>query len=422
MFKKPSFAGYFRENVCGSQAILRPAGLLIAALAFSAFAPDTHSQDSDSIGFSGPDSVEGTLDATADNQSGSVLERYRAWKASLAERTGFSFGFDDQVQFLDTNSDMSPADALGNVFRFYGTSTMFNRGTPNEGAVIFKIENRSALGDHLSPQALGPSIGYGGLLSSVFSDSGSILSNLYWRQFLLEGRLSFVLGQVDVTDYVGVNSLASPWTAFGNLAFETPTIPAPGQGLGGAILWRMNEQWLVLGGIANANGDATDPVDSAQQLFESGETFKHLALGWTPNWGDRFDNSIQFTVWQVDDREEAGVKGGEGASFLASSHAGNWRPFLRAEFGNGGGALLERSVSLGTGYDLRKGQDVLGLALNWGRAPDSSRDQYTMELFYRYDPSAFLQITPSIQYVANPAYDPPTNNILVFGLRTRLVF
>lgn len=406
-----------RLRVC-----LRSAGALWAGLVLSTLAFDAEAQDLDANGFSGPNSVEGTLEATADRQSEGPLERYQAWKEELSERTGFSFGFDDQAQFLDTNSDLSPSNGLGNVLRFYGTWTMVNRGTPNNGALIFKVENRSAIGDRLSPQALGPSLGYAGLLSTTFSDAGWILSNLYWQQRLLNGRLAFVIGQVDVTDYVDVNNLASPWTSFGNLAFETPTIPAPGQGLGAAVQWRFDDHWAVLGGIANANGDAAEPIDSAQELFESGETFKHLAIGWSPDWADRYDQAIQLTVWQVDDRVEAGVEGGQGVAFAASFRSGNWRPFFRAGYSDGGGAPLERSLGSGVGYDARNGQDLAGLALNWGRAPGSSLNQYTMELFYRYDPADFLQITPSIQYVANPAYDPATDDILVFGLRARLVF
>jgi hypothetical protein len=75
-----------------------------------------------------------------------------------------------------------------------------------------------------------------------------------------------------------------------------------------------------------------------------------------------------------------------------------------------------------TGYDARSGQDLAGLGLNWGRAADNSRDQYTAEAFYRYDPKDFLQITPEIQYVANAANDPATGDILVLGLRLRVAF
>lgn len=392
-------------------------GLMLFALSF-----EVRSQDSDIHSFATPDSVEGTLAINEERQRAGTLEGYLAWKQQFASRTGLSFGFDNQLEFLDSNSDRSPSDAAGNVLRFYGTWTMVNRGAPDNGALIFKVENRAAIGGHISPQALGPSLGYAGLLSTTFSDAGWVLTNLYWRQRLDNGRLNFVIGQVDVTDYVDVNNLASPWTAFGNLAFEIPTIPAPDQGLGAALQWRMNEQWMLLGGIANANGNPAEPIDSAQEFFESGETFKHLAIGWTPDWDDRYDRAVQLTVWQVDDREEAGVEGGQGVSLATSARMRNWRPFLRAGYSDGGGVSLDRAVGVGTGYDARGGKDLAGIALNWGRAPGSSRNQYTMEAFYRFDPGNFFQITPSIQYVANPAHDPDTDDFLVLGLRARLVF
>jgi len=401
---------------------MRSAGALCAALVLFALPFQVRSQDSDGGGFATPDSVEGTLAATEERQSEGALEGYLAWKEQFASRTGFSFGFDDQVQLLDSNSGKSPSNAAGNVLRLYGTWTATGRGTLNNGTLIFKVEARSAIGNRISPQALGPYLGYGGLFSTTYSDAGWVLTNLYWRQHLLDDRMSFVIGQVDVTDYVDVNSLASPWNAFGNLAFEIPTIPAPDQGLGGAIQWRMNEQWAVLAGIANANGNAAKPVDSAQELFESGETFKHLALGWSPDWDDRYDQAVQLTVWQVDDRKDAGIEGGYGVALTASARVSNWRPFFRTGYSDGGGPSLDRAVSVGTGYDARGGKDLAGIGLNWGRAPGSSRNQYTMEVFYRYNPTDFFQITPSIQYVANPANDPATDNLLVFGLRGRVVF
>ena len=120
-------------------------------------------QDLGDGGFVTPNSVESTLEATADRQSEGALEGFQAWKKELEGRTGLSFGFDDQVQYLGTNSDRSPSDAVSNVFRFYGTWTAVRRGTPNDGALVFKVENRSAIGSNISTQALGPSLGYAGL-------------------------------------------------------------------------------------------------------------------------------------------------------------------------------------------------------------------------------------------------------------------
>jgi porin len=380
-------------------------------------------QDLSEDGFATPNSVEGTLAATAERQSAGGLEGFQAWKKELEGRTGLSFGFDNQVQYLGTNSDRTPSDAASNVFRVYGTWTATGRGTPNEGALVFKLENRSAIGSFISTQALGPSLGYAGVFSSTYSDAGWVLTNLYWRQRFANGRGSLVIGHVDTYDYVNVNSLASPWVAFTNLEFEQQsTYAGPGQGLGAAIRWRINNNWLILAGFANANADASDPIKSAQKLFDTGETFKHVGISWSPDWDDRFNQSVQLTLWQVDERTDAGVPSGRGASLVANARFDAWTPFFRAGYADGGGRSLDRSVSIGTGYDARGGKDLAGLGLNWGRAPGNSRDQYSLEAFYRYDLNDFVQITPSIQYVVNPANDPTTDDILVGGLRLRVAF
>ena len=394
------------------------------ALALLTVIPMTaRSQSQNSLGFSTPESVEGTLKATEDRQSEGGLENYHAWKKELESRTGFTFGVDNQTQYFSSNSDRSPSDAAGNAFRVYGTWTATGRGTPNNGALVFKFENRSAIGSKISPSELGPSLGYAAVLSSTYTDVGWILSNLYWRQRFANGRGSFVFGQVDNKDYVNVSGLISPWIAFQNYEFEQQgPYGGPPQGLGAAFLWRLNDNWGILGGFVDANGDPSDPIESAKNFFDTGETFKHIAIGWSPDWADRADQSVQLTLWQIDEREEAGVEEGHGVSFVAAAKIDKWRPFLRGGYADGGGRPLDRSVSIGTGYDARGGKDLAGIGLNWARAPDNSRDQFTMEAFYRYDVNDFLQISPTVQYVANPANDAATDDIFLLGLRVRVAF
>lgn len=360
------------------------------------------------------------MSATADRQHEGLMSGFKARKDRLESRTGLTYGVDNITHYLASDSERSPSDAASNVTRFYGSWTPSRRGPPRNGALTFKLEYRTAAGGHISTQALGPSFGYAGLLASTYSDAGLVLTNLYWRNQFAAGRGSFVVGQVDTYDYVNVNNVASPWTGFTNLAFEQqPTFGGPSQGLGAAVLWRLSDNWTVLGGMADANADPSDPLDSVDTLLDTGETFKHLAFGWSPDWGDRYDQLVQLTFWQVDEREDAGVEEGHGLAFAASGRIGQWRPFLRAGYAEDGGVLLDRAVSMGIGYDARGGQDLAGLAGNWGRAPDNSRDQYTLEAFYRYDVADFLQLTPSVQYVVNPADDPETDDIVIVGLRLR---
>jgi len=171
------------------------------------------------LGFDSTRSVEGTLAETDERQREGPLERFRAQKDALEAGTGLSLGFDNNTQYLGTDSDESPSDAASNVFRFYGTWTLTGRGTSGDGALVFKIEDRTAIGNNPSPQALGPSLGYAGLFSSTFSDAGVVVTNLYWRQRFAKGRGALIVGQVDPSDYISVNSIASPWTGFTNLAF-----------------------------------------------------------------------------------------------------------------------------------------------------------------------------------------------------------
>ena len=377
----------------------------------------------DHIGFSSHRSVEGELAETAERQRAGSLSGFRDSKEELEARTGLTYGFDNNTQYLATDSDRSPSDAASNVVRLYGTWATAGRGTPDEGALVFKIEYRGAIAGKISTQALGPSLGYTGVFSSTFSDAGLVLTNLYWRKDFAQGRGGYVIGQVDTYDYVNVNSVASPWTAFANLEFEQQsTFAGPAQGLGAALRWRLNDNWQVLGGFADANGDPSEPFKQAGDFFDTHETFKHIAIGWNPNWGDRYDRSLQLTFWQVDARREAGVEGGHGVAFAVSGHTGQWRPFVRAGYAKDAGTPLDRTISVGTGYDARGGRDLAGLGVSWGRAPDNSRDQYTLEAFYRLDITDFLQLTPQIQYVVDPANDPATDDILVVGARLRVFF
>ena len=389
----------------------------------SVFAVSAEDTESNTIGFVSAQSVEGTLEATSKEQDGGFLSAFRAHKAQLEESMGLSYGFDNFTHYLSSNSNNDPSDAATNVFRLYGTWTTLGRGTLNDGALVFKVENRSAIGNKISTQSLGPTLGYGGTFASTYSDAGWVLTNFYWRQRFAEGRGSFVIGQVDNYDYVNVNALASPWTAFTNLAFEhQSTYPGPSQGLGAAVRWHLNDNWAVLGGFTDANAVPHNPVSSAKRLFNTGETFQHIALGWTPEMDSAMDQLWQLTLWHMDEREDAGVQEGHGVSFAGSLRMGQWRSFLRAGYANDGGSILERAVSMAVGYDARGGKDLVGIGVDWGRAAHNSRDQYTMEAFYRYDITDFMQLTPSIQYIINPVNDDQTDDIFVAGVRLRFYF
>lgn len=86
---------------------------------------------------------------------------------------------------------------------------------------------------------------------------------------------------------------------------------------------------------------------------------------------------------------------------------------------------MEKSVSVGLGYQKIAGRDLLGVGLNWGDPNEDTlepglKDQITVELFYRFQLADHFALTPDIQFVQDPALNPNENSLWIFGLRARL--
>ena len=88
---------------------------------------------------------------------------------------------------------------------------------------------------------------------------------------------------------------------------------------------------------------------------------------------------------------------------------------------------MQKSASAGFGYQRVPGQDLLGFGLNWGEPNEDTfgtglSDQYTLELFYRLQIAQRLAVTPNVQLLIDPAENPESDQIWVFGLRARIAF
>ncbi len=104
-----------------------------------------------------------------------------------------------------------------------------------------------------------------------------------------------------------------------------------------------------------------------------------------------------------------------------------WMGFVRVGYAKDAGTLLESSLSTGLASQTVPGGNQLGLAFNWGEPNESTwgpglSSQKTLEAFYRIQPFKELAITPDVQYIRDPALNPDTSSLWVFGLRARLAF
>ena len=372
-------------------------------------------------GLSGPSSVEADLtpgDGLTDPQYRSDFPRNIApgwfgWKDRLAEG-GFRFNIDYLALGQTTNADLGTGEAASGIARFYG-----NWQATERGSLTFKIEDRHSYTD-VAPQFLGLDGGALSITGTAFNDNGLLLTNLFWTQRAENGSWTLQVGQIDVTDFVDIYGLVSPYSGFQNLSFNTnPTLNAPNPGLGIAGGIKLSENFYAVASVADANADPSDP---SFDVFSDGNLFKSLELGYTSGFDRIYFDNVHLTLWHADGAEDGSRAEDYGAAFSAAWFVDNkWMPFFRAGASKGTAALYDRSVSAGLGYYGRN-TDLAGLGLNWAEARGIDGDQFTLEAFYRFSISPGLQITPSLQYISNPLLNPAQDNITLFGLRTRIVF
>lgn len=384
--------------------------------------------------FGGPSSVGAELQETDEVKEPffrfpKIDQTLKPWfdlKERINRRLGLQFGLDYSALYQVVTESPGEDQAASGIFRFYGSWTMLGRDSGNTGALVYKVEHRHRLGTDITPQELGFEAGSilpTGTMFNQFSSHSWGVTNLYWQQRLLEGRISFVAGQVDVTDYVDIYGLINPLTQFMNLAFSTnPTIPAPNQGLGAAVGAMATDNVYAVGGLADANGDATEA--GFDTFFEDHEYFSHIEVGWVSSFERRYFNNIHLTAWHVNEREKAQVPDGWGLAFSATWFINDqWMPFLRAGYSDGEAPLLNASISTGIGRYFAEHRDLLGFGVNWGKpSADGLDDQYTAELFYRLQLAQNLAITPDVQLIINPALNPDEDVIGVYSLRARVTF
>jgi len=355
-----------------------------------------------------------------------LLAPIHKWKNGVAERSGFNWSIDYSALFMVVSDSLGEDNASSGVVRFFGYWDLVNRGGSNKGSLNWKIENRHRYTD-IPPSGLGFESGYVGLFDPTFSDQQNRLTNLYWKQYFFEGKWAAVLGFLDATDFVDVYLMASPWTGFNNFAFSTgsaamdlPNDATLGIAAGGMVA----EKVYIQAGIADANSDPTEPFEGFDSVADDSDFFKWIEVGFTPKQDKLYFDNVHITFWHIDERANGTPDGwGLNASWQQWIND-KWLPFVRGGYTEDSGSLLEKSVTVGVGYQPVPMRGVIGFGFNWGKPNqtsfDGAGDQYTTELFWRYQLTKELAVTPSIQYIKDPALNEEEDNLWVFGLRARI--
>jgi porin len=391
--------------------------IVLVLVGILVFADVGHSGEN--ANFGSPEAVDNRISADRNNREQPLKERLGEHGVNLAlDYSAVALGASDVLPGSDDS-------ASGGMLRFYGSWDALNQGKSNSGSLVWKVEHRHAYSDTSVKNLLFGAGGLG-LVTPPFSDEGGRLTNFYWKQRFNQGNGTVIAGFLDATDYFDVYALASPWTGFLNFAFSTGTTTTalPGDAaLGIAAASMLGKEWFVIGGITDMESDPTDPLDGFNTISDESNFFKSLEIGWTPSRDQIYVDNVHLSFWQADESPAQGTTKGQGINISASKMFGQWLPFIRGGFSEDAGTLTESSISTGFAYyGLGRETNNLGVAVNWADIDESDDDQVTLEMFYFMKLTKFLEITPDIQFISNPALNPNEDRITIYGLRARLIW
>ena len=360
-------------------------------------------------------------------KTGPINLLYPHWQSlndTLDAQLGLRLGFTYYLLFQYTTPGPSPRTAAAGDLDFFGRWALLKGEDRARGVLGFNLEYRHALTD-IPPSQLNLGIGSIWRTTRGFTDSGFNFNELWWDQRLANDRISLRLGTINQKHFYDLHRFKSQKRFFLSTPLsDSPTIAFPQNGLGAKIRVSPLEWLHVTAGIGDANGERR--VGGFDTFFGDGEFFTALDVAVTPTFEGLGDGRYSVTIWNTDARTDAGTPSGHGFSALIEQEiAEGVAPFARYGYGDGANLPIEHFAALGVGIEGPFGavDDVAGVGASWGRPPGADpRDQWGLEVFYRFQLTPVIEVTPGVQLIVDPSFNPDEDVVGVFELRIGLVF
>lgn len=398
--------------------------LLLGMHSVSVAAQSTTASESGNVRrFGGPDGVSGDLERTYEDKESAVkkgpLESYYGWKKRIQDEHGFAFGFSGYWLYQKASGSLNGQDdAWGQIYRVQGSWALFGRGTDHPGRIEYRLEHRSNIGSNLSPSQLSSEIG-AAALNTGFAYSPNFdwdLAVINWAQLFNDQTAGFAVGRLAFDVHLDAFAFQTFSKGFINRSFVVnPTLATTGIGALGAVAKGFVTDQIWIGGQIY-DGNATSG-EFDMDTFDEGEWLKAIEIGWTPDI-DRFKlDRIQFTYWDKDAREIAGVPGGRGWAVSASRKFDKIFPFIRFGHSDGGaGVAAKNAASVGFEYTVRPDQ-AWSLGMGWAEPAEELGDEYVIETSYKFQLLKGFSLLPDVQLLLDPARNPDKDSVWVLGLR-----
>jgi len=357
-----------------------------------------------------------------------ALKPWYDLKTDLNENYGFMFGISFTCYYQKANDTFGPEDdAAGYDLDINGTWTFHGRGTDSPTMLGFDFFKRNDLGTEIPPQRLFTQFGALYSTAAPYGENDMSIGEL-WIQKKFRNVFGFRVGQIfpiTAYDFFPFKNFRTDFVDFNQVT--NTAIPLPGNGLGAFVVYRPQPNVMLRLGAHDANAD----VEKNGFNTYDGEIFSIFEVGFdtglmprTP--GRPPHGHVHVSLWQQDEREDAGIEDGWGIATSAVQRFGRFSPFVRYGYAGGGAdgpTPVKHMVNVGLVIDDIFGQskDRIGIGYSWSDPADQALDQQDMiDAYYRVQVTPEISVGPTLQVIFDPVRNPDEDTIFVWGIRTRI--
>jgi hypothetical protein len=357
-------------------------------------------------------------------------------KKALYDAIALELGLAYTQLFMALSESLPREDGWGTNSNvdFLANWELLNRGKPTQGQLTFHYQGRWDWGT-TAPETLAAA-SLGSLLGTANSFApytpAFLIRNLYWEQGSKEAGWAYRIGKITPDAMLGTSAHMANVLTFLPTANFNFSIAVPDSGLGAAAAWYPHDRIRLMGLLSDANTDR-------QHWGHLGDGDFFAAIELAAQIAPRTEKAgySKLVVWHNDGTRDGsssnGSLGPSGWGFLVKLEqelTADGRAIGIARYGwnSHDSGFYEQQAGVNfLLYDPhfigRIRNDLVGVAFNWVRPTlTGNRDEYDVEIFYRFPIFPLVDVTLSYQSIFKPALDPDNDQASVFGLRLRTTF
>lgn len=322
-----------------------------------------------------------------------------------------------------TDAPSGSSSAGGGILDILGKMKLWGQKGANPGQFGFALRYRHQIGGAV-PLDLDQSIGSVTNTSASFGTGNKMeVKQAYLDQVLFSSRVLVRVGRFFPDDLFDAYSLKSTRRFFLNSTFsDNPAVAFPDSGTGAMFQVTPLKDVHVMFGATDTTGRKLEDtgIRPQENVFGASE------LVWSPDFGPFGKPVNRLMYWHTNSTDESVTPNGNGVAYtFEQQFTSGVTVFVRFAYSATAATSVQTLFSAGGGVDHPFGRSnaYAGVAVAVARpSGGSTRNEKVAEAFYRLRVTSYIEVTGDIQVIFDPASNPSTSAIGVFGARGRVSF